>query len=134
MSADRHPSQSQSQSPEARSDHEQPGPAATDVELEFRSSAASTDLHSSARSPAASDATTGPEPPLSHRIEQTKLRARVTALERALETSESRQREIVAQYERLLAERTDEAPSADASQDSTDANDGLLHRLLERWR
>ncbi|RKD93771.1 hypothetical protein [Halopiger aswanensis] len=136
MSADRHPSQAQS--PEAQSDYDQPGPAATDVELAYRSSAASTEAHSSTAAASASastgSTTAAPEPPLSHRIEQTKLEARVTALERALETSEYRQQEIVTQYERLLAERTDETTRDDSSTDAATEDNGLLKRLLERWR
>ncbi|AEH36018.1 hypothetical protein [Halopiger xanaduensis] len=131
MSADQRPSQT----PEPQTNREQTGAAATDVELEFRSSAASTEAHSNASSTpaAAPDSTTAREPPLSHRIERTALRARVTALERALETSESRQQEIVTQYERVLAERTDETQDG-SSTGSADADDGLLRRLLERWR
>ena len=111
--------------------------ATADVELEYRAvgsttrSGDRTDATATAgavrtKSPAAAD-------PLSHRIERTKLQARVTALERALETSEYRQHEIRTQYERLLAERTEAARDDGGSADE-DERDGLLYRLLERWR
>ncbi|QLG50068.1 hypothetical protein [Natrinema halophilum] len=48
-----------------------------------------------------------PEPPLSYRIEQTRLRIRIAVLERALETSENRRQAVIQQYERLLADRND---------------------------
>ncbi|AFZ72826.1 hypothetical protein [Natronobacterium gregoryi] len=88
------------------------GPATSpDVELEFQS-----------------PSRTEPESELHFQIERTKLQTRVTALERALETSERQRTEIVTQYERLLEERTDED---DATGDETA---GLVARLLGCWR
>ncbi len=45
------------------------------------------------------------EPPLAYRIERTRLRTRIAALERAVETSERRRQEVIDQYERVLRNR-----------------------------
>lgn len=107
------------------------GPAESPAESDDRADATVGPADSAGRTPSAATA----DPSLAHRIERTKLQTRVTALERALETSEYRQHEIRTQYERLLAERTAEAPNTDgASNEGGDDTDGLLYRLLERWR
>lgn len=137
MSTERHPSRTQHATTE-RSDGESADRLTTeieietdaDIELEFESPVAT-------RAQSADDsrtATQGAEldTPLAHRIERTKLQTQVTALERALETSEYRQYEIVTQYERLLAERTDDG--AEGEDTTASHPDGLLYRLLERWR
>lgn len=61
-------------------------------------------------------------PPLAYRIERTQLRARIGALERALETSEQRRMAVIEQYERVLSDRTDE----------TSSSRSLLARLVDR--
>ncbi|APW97014.1 hypothetical protein CHINAEXTREME_04165 [Halobiforma lacisalsi AJ5] len=69
---------------------------------------------------------------LSTRIERARLQSRVTALERALTTSERRRRAVITQYERLLEDRTEaleESGDCDRDRDPS-----LLRRLLERWR
>jgi hypothetical protein len=62
------------------------------------------------------------DPPLTYRIERTRLRARIGALEQALETSEKRRRAVIEQYERLLSDRAD----------ATASSRSLLARLLDR--
>ncbi|SFC25896.1 hypothetical protein SAMN05444422_106105 [Halobiforma haloterrestris] len=79
---------------------------------------------------------------LSTRIERARLQSRVTALERALTTSERRRRSVITQYERLLEDRTEALEGAgtrdhdgDSNRDrDRDRDPGLLGRLLERWR
>ncbi|WP_408959834.1 hypothetical protein [Natrinema sp. 74] len=70
------------------------------------------------------------ELPLTYRIERTRLRARVAALERAVETSEQRRQDVIDQYERLLADRDD----ADGPERSGPASRSrpLLSRLIGR--
>ena len=65
------------------------------------------------------------EPPLPYRIERTRHRARITALERELAASERRQQSIVTQYERLLEDRSADVEST-RSQDRS-----FLERLFE---
>lgn len=105
MSVDQHPAPTDRQA-DTHDDSSEPTATATTaangVELEF-------------------DASTSTE---------AKLQARVTALERALEASRSREQEIVAQYERVL----DERETAGDSSDANESENGLLTRLLERWR
>ncbi|OVE84009.1 hypothetical protein B2G88_13925 [Natronolimnobius baerhuensis] len=72
--------------------------------------------------------------PLAHRIERTKLQTQVTALERTLKTSEERQYDLITQYERLLAERTDDTTQDDNTMSNKNETDGLLCRLLKYWR
>lgn len=126
----------------------QPSTPRSGVELEYHSPVNLHRTQSTARQsqattvgsrPTSSITTDASDAPLSHRIERTKLQTRVSALERALETSESRQHEIVTQYERLLAERTADADADLVGQqrrsaDNGTGDDGLLMRLLERWR
>ncbi len=68
------------------------------------------------------------EPPLAYRIERTRLRARVAALERAVETSEQRRQDIIEQYERLLADRD----HVDSVSESSGESSPLLSRLIGR--
>ena len=73
------------------------------------------------------DHTTPAEPPLHARIERTQLRLQVTALERALETSERRRQTVIDRYEHLLAEReaaTNESSTSESQPESS------LKRLL----
>ncbi|SDR30925.1 hypothetical protein [Natronobacterium texcoconense] len=107
MSAEQRPPSPSENRPRESSAGPEPS---TDVELEFQP---------------ADETPTRTDAELHSRIERTKLQARVTALERALETREHQRAEIVTQYERILEERTDE---------TEDETAGLLARLLERWR
>lgn len=61
--------------------------------------------------------------PLSARIERTRLRLRIVALERELEASESRRQEIIDQYESIIQQRDTDSttPTADER--------GLVRRL-----
>lgn len=68
------------------------------------------------------------ELPLSARIERTRLRIRISALERALERSDRRQQLIVDRYERLLADRDG---SSDDSSPTETGSRTVLGRLLE---
>ncbi|SEQ86658.1 hypothetical protein [Natrinema salaciae] len=67
--------------------------------------------------------------PLSYRIERTQLRVRITALERALETSENRRQAVIDRYERLLADRDEVAESTAAAEEEPQT---LLERLIGR--
>ncbi|MGQ3412618.1 hypothetical protein ACT4ML_10215 [Natrinema sp. LN54] len=70
------------------------------------------------------------EPPLSYRIERTRLLARIAALECALETSEHRRQTVIDRYERLLADRDD---SSESSPDMSDSQSrSLLAQLIDR--
>ena len=71
-----------------------------------------------------------PEPPLSYRIERTRLRARIAALEQALETSENRRQTVIDQYERLLSDQNESVDSESASEPSQSLP--LLARLVGR--
>ncbi|PCR91630.1 hypothetical protein [Natrinema ejinorense] len=70
------------------------------------------------------------EPPLSYRIERTRLRTRIAALEDALATSRTRRQAVVDQYERVLSDRDDSNDPSLASSDSRSRS--LLARLLDR--
>ncbi|WP_049924249.1 hypothetical protein [Halopiger djelfimassiliensis] len=61
------------------------------------------------------------------RIERRRLRARIAALEHALETSERRRQAILTQYERLLDEREN-----DIEREETSGR--IVDRLFDRWR
>ena len=112
------------------SDDGRPPRARSGVELEFSADSRSDDrgdVSSADPEPAASNSGLV-EPPLQYRIERTHLRARVAALERELEASERRRRSIVAQYERVLDDRTD----SDSARASRADDAGLLERLFGR--
>ncbi|ELY64881.1 hypothetical protein [Natrinema versiforme] len=68
--------------------------------------------------------------PLSSRIERTRLRTRIAALECALETSERRRQAVIDRYERLLADRDDSTDSPSELSDSQ--SQSLLARLIDR--
>lgn len=65
------------------------------------------------------------EPPLSIRIERTRLRLQVAALERALATSERRRQHVIDRYERLL-EGNRESRDEDRPADDQSSGSGLL--------
>jgi len=65
------------------------------------------------------------EVPLSARIERTRLRLRIAALERLVATSETRRQAVIDRYERLLADRDESTRDA-----PTPASSSLLARLL----
>jgi len=69
--------------------------------------------------------------PLADRIERTQLRIRVRALERELEASERGRREIIAQYERVLADQQDRSNTTANSQSRLQT---YLDRLGSRLR
>lgn len=70
------------------------------------------------------------DPPLSYRIERTRLCARIAALECALETSEHRRQAVIDRYERLLADRDDSEESPSEMADSQSRS--ILARLIDR--
>ncbi|QCC58656.1 hypothetical protein DVR14_08465 [Natrinema thermotolerans] len=59
------------------------------------------------------------EVPLSARIERTRLRLRIAALERLLARSETRRQAVIERYERLLADRDDSTQDAATSSSSS---------------
>ena len=119
MSAERRPHDGAPSSTEGTRSPSQP-----QITYEFRSPDAPTAV---AADPTDSNPT---DVPLQARIERARLRARVAALEDALETSERRRQAIIERYEHLLADR--EASSTDSS--TTGSRRGSsLRRLLEAW-
>ncbi|WP_222915075.1 hypothetical protein [Natrinema sp. SYSU A 869] len=70
------------------------------------------------------------EPPLSYKIERTRLHTRIAALENALETSENRRQAVIDQYERLLESRDEPSGSSLSPPDSQSRT--LLARLVGR--
>ncbi|WP_238709224.1 hypothetical protein [Natronorubrum halophilum] len=69
-------------------------------------------------------------PPLHSRIERTRLRARIEALEQALETSEHRRQAVIDRYERLLTEQASSADDAPTTSETRSA----VKRFLEAWQ
>lgn len=65
-----------------------------------------------------------PRDPLSARIERTRLRLRIAALERELEARETERQRLIDQYELVLEHR--DADSADSTTDER----GFVRRLL----
>ncbi|QLK24734.1 hypothetical protein HYG81_11455 [Natrinema zhouii] len=70
------------------------------------------------------------EPPLSYRIERTKLRARIAALEQLVETSERRRQAVIDQYERLLTDRADDGETS--VHESESQSRSLVARFIGR--
>ncbi|AGB33440.1 hypothetical protein C488_17838 [Natrinema pellirubrum DSM 15624] len=65
------------------------------------------------------DQTASCELPLSARIERTRLRLRIAALERLVARSETRRQAVIDRYERVLADRDDSTQDAAASSSSS---------------
>ncbi|MFP8953334.1 hypothetical protein ACLI4Z_10225 [Natrialbaceae archaeon A-arb3/5] len=74
-----------------------------------------------------------PAPSLPTRIERTQLRARIAALERELEASESRRQEIITRYEQILG-ADDRRSAPDEHAESETQSRGVLRRLFAGWK